>query len=212
MVLDVGANIGQYASRLIELGYRRDIISFEPMSVEYAILEERSLEWPAWRVVNCAIGDRDGEIDINIAGNSYSSSFLQMLPLHISGAPESEYSGIESVRMITLDECLATYCSDHHRVMLKLDIQGYERSLLAASVHFMNKIEILQIEMSLAELYEGETLFQEMREFLRERNFIMYDIVAGYRHSSTNELLQVDGLFIREKKLPVVSSASTLVE
>ena len=71
-------------------GYTERIISFEPMSVEYTQLLGQSSQDSKWDVApRMAIGNIDGEVDINIAGNSGSSSILAMLDLHRQAAPES---------------------------------------------------------------------------------------------------------------------------
>ena len=71
LVLDVGANAGQYASSLRESGYRGKIISFEPLSTMYSVLERASRTDPLWVIASrTAIGNIDGEIEINISENS----------------------------------------------------------------------------------------------------------------------------------------------
>ena len=60
---------------------------------------------PLWDVYpRCAIGDHNGEVEINIAGNSESSSILPMLESHRSAAPDSAYQGKEIVPIKTLDD------------------------------------------------------------------------------------------------------------
>ncbi len=70
MVLDVGANVGQFASELRSVGYKGYLVSFEPLSAAHTALSEAAGRDPKWHVhPRSAIGDNDGEIEINIAGN-----------------------------------------------------------------------------------------------------------------------------------------------
>ncbi len=83
-------NIGQYAKLLREFGYSGRIVSFEPLSSAYSQLKAVSKKDPLWEIApQAAIGNQEGEIIINIAGNSYSSSALPMLDAHLESAPES---------------------------------------------------------------------------------------------------------------------------
>ena len=66
-VLDVGANEGQYGQRLREAGYAGRIVSFEPLEVHVAPLRERAAADHNWKVFACALGDSDGEAEINVA-------------------------------------------------------------------------------------------------------------------------------------------------
>lgn len=91
LALDVGANIGQYAQELREIGYSDKIVSFEPLSSAYKSLNINSKKDPLWETHNLALGSKKGEEEINVAGNSQSSSILEMLPLHATSAPESVY-------------------------------------------------------------------------------------------------------------------------
>jgi hypothetical protein len=55
----------------------------EPLSSAYSRLKAISKKDQLWEIApQTAIGNQEGEIIINIAGNSYSSSALPMLDAH----------------------------------------------------------------------------------------------------------------------------------
>jgi FkbM family methyltransferase len=104
LVLDIGANKGQFASGLLEIGYRGNIVSFEPLSSAYEQLLESRKPYPQWSVFDrCAVGDAEGEIEINISQNSESSSVLPMLQAHLDAAPRSAYVDVEKAPIHRLD-------------------------------------------------------------------------------------------------------------
>ena len=47
-VFDVGAHIGEYATRLRNVGYRGKIVSFEPQTSAFAVLANKALDDPLW--------------------------------------------------------------------------------------------------------------------------------------------------------------------
>jgi len=110
LVLDVGANTGQFASEIRRYGYAGKIVSFEPLSQAHDELLRSSAGDPMWNAYSrCALGDHEGEAEINIAGNSESSSILPMLESHRSAAPSSAYQGKEMVPVKTLDAVAGQY-------------------------------------------------------------------------------------------------------
>jgi FkbM family methyltransferase len=101
LIMDVGANVGQFALELRSIGYAGKIVSFEPITTSYTELCHTAARDPNWEVYRrCAVGDFDGEIQINIARNSVSSSILPMLKSHSSVAEGSNYIGIENAPII----------------------------------------------------------------------------------------------------------------
>jgi FkbM family methyltransferase len=110
LVLDVGANKGQFASEIRHCGYAGKIVSFEPLSQAHGELLQSSAGDPMWDAYpRCALGDHNGEVEINIAGNSESSSILPMLESHRNAAPESAYQGKGIVPIKTLDAVAGQY-------------------------------------------------------------------------------------------------------
>jgi FkbM family methyltransferase len=199
LIFDVGANIGQYGAEMRYLGYRGRIVSFEPLLREFKSLADRCKRDKRWEATNCALGDRDGVADIHISGNSMSSSLLRMLPLHLSAAPESQYTCDETVKITTLDAIFTKYYKPSDRVLLKLDTQGYEYMVLQGAINSLPLIIGIQIEMSLVPLYDGDKQLGEMTSYLTNLGFSLMSIEPVFRNSVTGQMLSVDGSFYRNK-------------
>jgi FkbM family methyltransferase len=197
LLIDVGANKGQYALSQRTSGYKGEIISFEPLSDAHAKLLELARNDPNWMIADrMAVGDRFGEIEINLAANSASSSVLPMLPAHLAAAPHSRYMAKEIVPLRRLDDVLESKAGGR-RIFLKLDVQGFESRVLAGADHILAKALALQLEMSLLPLYQGEILLPEMCQLLRAKGFELWDLHPGLRDQATGRLLQADAVFTR---------------
>lgn len=196
-VLDVGANAGQYGLGLREINYYGKIISFEPLHDAFAQLSIVAENDDNWFINNYALGDANGKVTINIAGNSYSSSIVEMLPSHVESAPDSEYIGEQETEVKTLDSIFSTFCQQNEKVYLKLDTQGFEKNVLKGAEHSLPLIDTIQIEMSLVPLYQDELLFDEMYQYLKTLGYALVSIEPAFSDEKTGQLLQVDSIFHR---------------
>lgn len=200
LVFDIGANTGQYAKYLREAGYPGRIVSFEPLSNAYTILTKAAKKDPLWEVApRAAIGNRDGEITINIANNSVSSSVLPMLDSHVNAAPKSAYIGSESVKLCKLDTIAPQYINETCKsIYLKMDVQGFGLQVLEGASQILPRIKGLQIEISLVPLYEGELTLKDMLDKLDRLNYEFYAVIPGFTDMKSGRLLQLDGIFIQK--------------
>lgn len=197
-VLDIGANSGQFAQELRgDIGYTHRILSFEPLSAAFKLLKANAKDDPAWEVFNCAIGDTEEKREINIAGNSYSSSLLEMLPSHLKSAPNSKFIGKEVIDIKTLDSLFDDLCKTVKNVYMKIDTQGYEIKVLEGAENSLSHIDTVQMEMSLVPLYDGELLFNEMCILMGKKGYTLVGIENGFSDPASGQLLQVDGIFHR---------------
>jgi FkbM family methyltransferase len=197
LVIDVGANDGQFARQCRAHGFQGEIISFEPTLSAHTSLLQSAASDPLWTVADrMALGASTGEAEINIAANSFSSSILPMLDSHLSAAPESAYLQKEKVPLRRLDDVLPT-TSPNRKIFLKLDVQGYESQVLAGAPQLLSQTSAVQLEMSLLPLYEGEILMPEMTGQMLAKGFHLWDIDPSFRDQATGRLLQVDAIFTR---------------
>jgi FkbM family methyltransferase len=198
LLLDVGANIGQFGRHVRASGYRGRIVSFEPLSSAHEQLRAAARKDPHWQVAEqMAIGEEDAEIELHIAGNSVSSSLLSMLPAHADAAPASVYVGSEKVRVRRLDDAAAGYIGRDDVTFLKIDTQGYEDKVLRGAPAMLERATGLQLELSLAPMYAGARGYEDMMAELKAAGFELWAISPAFIDPRTGRMLQVDATFFR---------------
>ena len=200
-VVDVGANVGQYGSELRKSGYSGRIISFEPTKLAYKKLSARARQDPSWSVINCAIGEANGEATIHVAANgAASSSLLPMLALHEQCVPDAHYVAEEHVVVKTLDSALNELLGADERVFLKIDAQGYEDRILRGASKVLSQVELFETELTFVPLYDGQTLFEGMLALLKEKGFSPVQFTPELADPITGQGLQVNGIFLKSTK------------
>lgn len=197
-VLDVGANVGQFARMIRGAGFGGDILSFEPLSDAHRRLRRRSRRDDRWHAFNLAVGAELGPATIHVSDNSYSSSLLTMTDRHLEAAPGSETIGHEDVEVTTVAQVVADHGIDPSRTFLKVDTQGFERAVIAGAGPLIDDFAAVQLELSFVELYEGQELFDEGVETMRKHGLDLWIIEPGISDPN-GRLLQCDGLFARQE-------------
>ncbi|HKU15253.1 MAG TPA: FkbM family methyltransferase [Steroidobacteraceae bacterium] len=198
VVLDIGANVGQYAQELRAAGYRKRIVSFEPLSAAHAELVRRSAGDASWSIApRMALGDREGEERIHIAGNSFSSSLLTMRELHRQAAPAAAYVDSETVHVRRLDAVAPEYVHSGERCLIKIDTQGYEQRVLAGGPQTLAGAAALQFEASLTPLYDGEATLQTLLDQVAATGLELWSLLPAFTDLRSGRLLQVDCFFTR---------------
>ena len=202
VILDVGANRGQYAMELREgVGFTKKIVSFEPMSAAFSQLSNQMQGDPKWEGRNWAMGREKGTQEINIAGNSASSSLLDMLPAHSDVATGSKYVGKEEIEVRVIDQEFSNFVEEGQQVLLKVDTQGFELEVLLGAAQSLPKIAALQLEISLQPLYEGSPLLEDIVSHVRSAGFVPFWFLPGFWNVKNHQQLQLDGLFVRSDLL-----------
>ncbi len=199
-VLDVGANVGQYGQRLREWGYEGRIVSFEPLSSAHEQLLTQSASDAAWTVApRMAIGDIDGEIDIQVSSETDMSSILPQSALMKEISPSSAIEATERVPIHRLDTVAKDYVKEEGRAFLKVDTQGFEPQVLDGSEALLRRLVGVQLEMSLLPIYEGEHDYLTMIRRLAAAGFSLQLVLPGYFERKLGRMLEIDGVFVREE-------------
>jgi FkbM family methyltransferase len=205
VVLDVGANRGQYRTLLRNAGFDRQIISFEPNPAAYAELAANASGDRRWRGLAVGLGREDGSASLRIGANSEFSSFLQAR----SGAEEID-GGITSVGEVrvpvrTLTSLWSELDLEGTRPFLKLDVQGFERDVLAGTAERLHELAGIQLELPFEPLYEGQPPLGEVVPELLAEGFAVYALLEGARDQRTGALVEADVvLFNRELLYPAL--------
>jgi len=114
-----------------------------------------------WSALAVAVADGNGERTLNISANGQSSSLLPIAPRHVAACPDSHYVAAHDVRTTTLD-ALDAAMKAPPPFYAKLDIQGGELSALRGGAGFLKKTRVCEVELSLAELYDGGSRWQDV--------------------------------------------------
>ena len=101
--------------------------------------------------------------------------------------------------MRSLDSLAASDFEPQDSIWLKLDVQGYERSVLDGAERLLGSVKAIEVEMSLQPLYEGQILYLPMIEFLLDRGYTLASVAPGFQDERSGRVLQFDGVFLREQ-------------
>jgi len=193
-ILDVGANNGQFAKNMRLLFATTDIYSFEPIPSVFEELKENFKDDKYFQAFNFGLGERDEEKAFFLNDFSFSSSFLQMNQTHKDNFPLTVKENKITVKMKKLDEVI-----DIKKIkkpyLLKLDVQGYEKNVIDGGMGVASGADYIITEVSFAELYDGQILFDEMYSLMKSLGF---EYVGNYEQllSPINgTILQADAIF-----------------
>lgn len=200
LVIDVGANIGQYGKTLREIGYAGRIVSFEPMRNAWLQLKEHADSDLAWTTIQMGLAEKSGEMVLHVAGNSISSSVLDMLPAHQIHAPKSHYIRDERIAVSSLDSMFDTIRGGANAVWLKIDVQGFEDRVLAGAKDSVAAIDFIQMELSLTRLYGTQLTYIPACQLLDSIGFDLVGIEPGFMNPDNGVLFQFDGIFRRRQQ------------
>ncbi len=202
LVLDVGANAGQYARLLRDIGYRARIVSFEPLAEAFDRLSRRAARDPRWQAVRCALGDAEGTAELRVAQKPVFSSLHPARAALVDADAGARPVRGECVPVRRLDQVLPEVRLDASRIWLKLDVQGHEEKVLAGLADRLGELTALQIELSARPLYEGERDLLATMQWLQEAGFELWALEPGFSDARSGRMLQMDGIFVLPAALP----------
>ena len=106
---------------------------------------------------------------------------------------------LETLRSTTLSSHLTPNIKNFYNNLIKIDAQGSEIKILKGLGEFIKHFEIIILEVSLHRYNKDAPLFDEVMNFMNNKNFSLYDIYDLKRLGNDNSfLIQFDCVFIRK--------------
>lgn len=199
-VMDVGANVGDFALLAREIFPDAAIHSFEPLPDCFDKMKNVLPGDPKFFAHNIAVGSSESELDFYRSFHSPSSSFLKMSKEHMEAFPQSAEGQSREpikVKLNTLDN-LTRDLGLQEKIFLKIDVQGFEMEALAGAAELLKRTYVVLIEMSFVKLYENLPLFHDVYSKMYEHGFRFHGSLAQMLHPVTGEVVQVDAIFVKE--------------
>ncbi len=202
-VLDIGANDGSSAIKFHGIMPEARIYSFEPLGECFEKLERSIVGFGKFKAYNVALGDTEGSMEMNRSEASASSSLLEMGDLHKACYPHTAEHTAEKIEVRTLDRMVERgEVLLEGNVLMKIDVQGFEGSVLRGSVKSLERIKVVIVETSFQELYKGQPLFAEVYEFLHSRGFIYMGTWENEAKSPIDgAAIYSDGIYVKGGRL-----------
>jgi FkbM family methyltransferase len=156
-VFDVGANVGQYASELRNLGYSGTILSFEPDPACFAALSAKSADDRHWHVYNVALGRTPGTAQFNVMVvplfNSFREPSTRDTKLY---AEPNKVKETIAVEIEVLRDIFPRLQAEHGFTtpFLKMDTQGFDLEVFAGAGDVIGSFAGLQSEVAVQKIYE----------------------------------------------------------
>jgi FkbM family methyltransferase len=195
-VLDVGANEGQFAGQVRDLGFTGTIYSFEPVRQTFGLLQQKAGGDSGWHCHHMALGREPGRLTMNL---SEFSSFNSMLAPNDFGAGrfhDQKVVGQEEVEVSTLDAFVAQHVPAGARIFLKMDTQGFDLEVFAGGERSLQDVHVLLSELSLMPIYTGMPRYTEALAAYEAKGFS----VSGFFPVNSNDdlsLIEADCLMVR---------------
>lgn len=207
LVLDVGANRGQFAQELFKAGYSGRIVSFEVLPDAYEALQKTAARsrW-SWTVApRAALSDRSGTARFHVTETDTASSLLTPTQNFAASTPQARLARTIEVPTARLDDIVADIGLAVSRCFLKMDVQGSEGLVMAGAPDTLEAASGLMAEVSLKPLYDGQSSAKTLLETIYGSGFEVWDIWPGYRNPHTGRLLQSDVICFRHSVLSAAS-------
>ena len=195
-MVDVGANVGQYAGELRSTGYDCKLLSLEPLPEAYCRLAARAAHDPLWETERLAVGDDEGELVLHVSDDDVYSSSLQLADRTRRANSRAAYVRDEIAPIKRLDDILAVRGLGT-RLAVKIDVQGYERQVLNGAGRTLQEACFLEIELTPQPLYEGQLLMCEALDRIESVGLTLALVENVFSDFETGVSLQFNGIFIR---------------
>lgn len=196
VVVDIGANRGQFSLDVARALPRARVVAFEPLAREAAIWRQVFANRPSYVLREVALGASRGTRQLHLSASRDSSS------LRVIGNRQAAiFPGTEEVGTVDVDVRVLDDFGDDLFVkrsgLLKLDVQGAELDVLLGAEAVLPTFDWVFAELSFVELYEGQHLASEVIEFLHLRGFDLAGVGRPSMH--LGQSVQVDASFRRRR-------------
>ena len=164
-IIHIGAHEGREIPTYSENSIKK-LVMFEPQSIPFKILKETASGYSdiEFKLYNVALGNNMGKIELHTnTNNSGMSSSILKPKEHLNSHPWCTFTGKETVEMNILDNYINDTLDCN---LLNIDVQGYELEVFKGGNKTLDHIDYINSEVNVKELYENNTLMEQLDEYL----------------------------------------------
>ncbi|MEN9610049.1 MAG: hypothetical protein RLZZ628_863 [Bacteroidota bacterium] len=193
-VIDVGANTGQTVLAVMSYSEAIKMHSFEPIQSVFNELVQNTKKYSNVTCYPHGLGARIESVTINVNEASQSSSILELGETHKRNFGFAVKTHQETIEIITLDSFFAKQRFDKS-ILLKIDVQGFEKSVLFGAQEALKQVDVIFIEATFQELYKEQVLFGDLFNLLNQFGFTFVGFVEAWYDAKTKDTLYGNAIF-----------------
>jgi FkbM family methyltransferase len=198
LLIDVGANEGQWAFDFMEVFPNTELVAFEPSEDAYRLLCKKMKSKNNVQLHNVALSAVQGERTLYVPRNHTLSSFESYNHL-VNSYRKNLRTKKEHVLCKRLDSF--TFNKSNNMTCLKIDVQGHEVPVLRGAEKLLETVDLCLCELSFA--YEYEDL--EPSFSFATKELLKHDlhpiIFQEYSRVLSNYAYERDVLFVKKNLL-----------
>ncbi len=193
-ILDVGANTGSWSKMASDIFPDCNFYLIEPQIEMKHHLESFCNENKNARYFLAGAGAKKEKLTLTIWDDLSGSSFLPAEDERLKNDGKQREIDIITIDEMILENKIGT------PDLMKLDIQGFELEALKGAESTFGKTEVYILEVSLFSYEDVPGLpdFAEVINFMRDRNYVVYDFPGFLRRPSDGALGQCDICFVKQ--------------
>jgi FkbM family methyltransferase len=199
-VVDIGANVGQFAIAATRIFKGVRVFSIEPDPRTAGELRHNLRAEKQTEVLVSALGDYVEDATFHVNKDTQVSSMLALGGDRVRAFPRSTVMEEITVPVTTLD-ALFNEQKIEGPILVKIDVQGFEDRVIRGGSKFLRGVDWVLVEVSFADLYDGERDFGVISRLLDELGFTFLRPMNFHISPLTAEIMEMDALFHRERKL-----------
>lgn len=197
IVVDIGANEGQYGSELREYGYQGKIFSIEPLGKPFGDLFQTAATDGRWECLQAAVGSKPGAHDMNIAKGHKCSSMLRPTDSFARALENAQIVSTERVIVRKLDDLIAEKVKPKENLYLKADVQGFELEVFKGGDATLQRAKAVEVELSLDRCYQDGASAYDVIDHLHRYGLELVNVSRVCDDTGMGRILQLDGIFER---------------
>lgn len=202
IIIDIGANKGQFIEKCLSNLKNFQIYAFEPQSHTFNFLKKKYKNKKNVNLFKNAIGSKEENLEFYVNKRSQSSGFYKFQKDFKFKNFENEniaYDNNEIVNVKTLDK----FCEENaikNINILKIDTECHEDLILNGATNLLKNsmIDMIDIEIIVGKIYSKRLSFFEIEQILHPYNYRLFSIDnKGNRIDKRHLLFNV--LYVSEK-------------
>jgi FkbM family methyltransferase len=194
--LDVGAHEGEFTDSLLAYFEPQRVWLVEADADQAAVLQKKFGAEPRCQVIAAAVSDRTGTAEFRVNEHRPSSSLVP-IAAQTEGIFKKSMAESRTVRVpaLSLDDLF-----HQHQLpvidLMKVDIQGAERLLIAGGQRALTQVRQLFVEVWFEECYRGAALFPELHNLLTPLGFKLRSF-HEFRKGPDGNLVYTNALYVQ---------------